>query len=232
MSARDRAARLRRQHSERSAAALQDSVKAAAQKIGTARLEAALTRDLGVAWVRRVDGRGREIAGISQDLLDAWSGPGSIPQQILLSIPDSVLAAAREAREHQLANSPSEPILYPVPEVRGLTESEARQMMADGLTSVQAERRAWTRYDLLCHIAWSIPGHAFTTAETLETLTTKAINGDAGIHVELVSQPRRPGPPDGRRYRIQRVPRELGASGPTGSITLRDSRSGTDVKPP
>jgi len=204
MSARDRAARLRRQHSERSAAALQDSVKAAAQKIGTARLEAALTRDLGVAWVRRVDGRGREIAGISQDLLDAWSGPGSLPQEILASIPDSVLAAAREAREHQLTNSPSEPILYPVPEVQGLTESEARQMMADGLTSVQAERRAWTRYDLLCHIAWSIPGHAFTTAETLETLTTKAINGDAGIHVELVSQPRRPGPPDGRRYRIQR----------------------------
>jgi hypothetical protein len=69
MSARDRAARLRRQHSERSAAALQDSVKAAAQAIGTATLEAALTRDFGFAWVRRPDGRGREIADISQDLL-------------------------------------------------------------------------------------------------------------------------------------------------------------------
>ena len=66
MSARDRAARLRRQHGERSAAAFQDSVKAAAQAIGTATLEAALTRDLGVAWVRRADGRGAKSLALAK----------------------------------------------------------------------------------------------------------------------------------------------------------------------
>ncbi len=74
-------------------------------------MEAALTRDLSVAWLRRPDGRSREIAGIPQDLLD---------------------------------NDPGEPITYPILGIRGLTESEAQQMMADGLMSAQAENRVWT----------------------------------------------------------------------------------------
>ncbi len=36
-------------------------------------MESALTRMFGVAWVRRLDGHGREIAGISQELMDAFS---------------------------------------------------------------------------------------------------------------------------------------------------------------
>ena len=45
----------------------------AAAAIAAAVTETALTRDFGVAWVPRADGHGREIAGISQDLMDAFS---------------------------------------------------------------------------------------------------------------------------------------------------------------
>jgi hypothetical protein len=45
----------------------------AAAAIAAAVTETALTREFGVAWVPRADGHGREIAGISQDLMDAFS---------------------------------------------------------------------------------------------------------------------------------------------------------------
>ena len=45
----------------------------AAAAIAAAVTETALTRDFGVAWVPRADGHGREIAGISQALMDAFS---------------------------------------------------------------------------------------------------------------------------------------------------------------
>ena len=45
----------------------------AAAAIAAAAMETALTREFGVAWVPRADGHGREIAGISQELMDAFS---------------------------------------------------------------------------------------------------------------------------------------------------------------
>ena len=45
----------------------------AAAAIAAAVTETALTRDFGVVWVPRADGHGREIAGISQPLMDAFS---------------------------------------------------------------------------------------------------------------------------------------------------------------
>ena len=45
----------------------------AAAAVAAAVTETALTRDFSVAWVRRRDGHGREIAGISQELTDAFS---------------------------------------------------------------------------------------------------------------------------------------------------------------
>src|SRR5262249_4941192 len=132
MGSRKRAARLRRQASHRSAAELYESVKAAAQAIANATLEAALTTHFGVVWVRRADGRGRELAGISQELLDAWSGPGSLPDEVLAPVYDNVMAIAQDAKHHQQTSPADEMIAYPVPDLRGLTESEARQMMADG----------------------------------------------------------------------------------------------------
>jgi hypothetical protein len=45
----------------------------AAAAVAAAEMETALTRMFGLAWVQRRDGHGREIAGISQELLDAFS---------------------------------------------------------------------------------------------------------------------------------------------------------------
>lgn len=45
----------------------------AAAAVAAAVTESALTRMFGVAWVQRRDGHGREIAGISQELMDAFS---------------------------------------------------------------------------------------------------------------------------------------------------------------
>jgi hypothetical protein len=47
--------------------------RGAASAIGTLVMENALTRDLGVAWVQRADGHGREIKGVSQELMDEFS---------------------------------------------------------------------------------------------------------------------------------------------------------------
>jgi len=45
----------------------------AAAAIAAAVMETALTSSFGLAWVQRRDGHGREIAGISQELMDAFS---------------------------------------------------------------------------------------------------------------------------------------------------------------
>lgn len=47
--------------------------RGAAAAISTMVMENALTRDLGVQWVQREDGHGREIKGVSQALMDEFS---------------------------------------------------------------------------------------------------------------------------------------------------------------
>jgi conjugative relaxase-like TrwC/TraI family protein len=47
--------------------------RAAAAGIATLVTENELTRDLGVEWVQRADGHGREIKGVSQALMDEFS---------------------------------------------------------------------------------------------------------------------------------------------------------------
>ena len=66
----------------------------AAAAIAAAVMEAALTREFGVAWVQRADGHGREIAGISQAMMDAFSSR----RQTITELAQQ-LAAERE-REH------------------------------------------------------------------------------------------------------------------------------------
>jgi hypothetical protein len=50
-----------------------DRWRRAAAEIAAAEMETALTRDFGLAWVPRPDGHGREIAGVSQELMDHFS---------------------------------------------------------------------------------------------------------------------------------------------------------------
>jgi hypothetical protein len=55
-------------------------------------METALTREFGVAWVPRADGHGREIAGISQEMMDAFSS-----RRHTIAADAQAVAAEREA---------------------------------------------------------------------------------------------------------------------------------------
>ena len=65
----------------------------AAAAIAAAVMETALTREFGVAWVPRADGHGREIAGISQELMDAFSS-----RRQAITADARAVAAEREAQ--------------------------------------------------------------------------------------------------------------------------------------
>ena len=65
----------------------------AAAAIAAAVMETALTREFGVAWVPRADGHGREIAGISQGLMDAFSS-----RRQAITADARAVAAEREAQ--------------------------------------------------------------------------------------------------------------------------------------
>jgi len=58
------------------------AVLGALQAIAATAVESELTREFGVAWIPRADGRGNEIKGISQAQMDAYwpsirPGPGT-----------------------------------------------------------------------------------------------------------------------------------------------------------
>ena len=65
----------------------------AAAAIAAVVTETALTRDFGVTWVPRTDGHGREIAGISQQLMDAFSS-----RRQAITADARAVAAEREAQ--------------------------------------------------------------------------------------------------------------------------------------
>jgi hypothetical protein len=50
-----------------------DQHRGGAAALGSRQMESALTRELGVRWIARADGTGREIAGISQATIDLFS---------------------------------------------------------------------------------------------------------------------------------------------------------------
>ncbi len=65
----------------------------AAAAIAAAVMETALTREFGVAWMPRADGHGREIAGIGQELMDAFSS-----RRQAITADARAVAAEREAQ--------------------------------------------------------------------------------------------------------------------------------------
>jgi hypothetical protein len=323
----------------------------AAAGIAAAEMEAALTRDLRVAWVPRADGHGREIAGVSQELMerfsarrreiseqarrvaeqreretgrrpDAWQ-MARIQQDVTLrtrqhkpetpldlsaslraweqaardadlgdlaAIPDAVMAAAHQQRDReqvrdlaaewdavgwvaraislefarQNSRAPSEAEfarmerfasfitlrgadLRPVDPVlllqgwqaqeradteaqallrreialaqvrsgssptsaraqdvgrpvrRGLTRDEERRVMAEGVARVQDAMTTWTKGDLIAHIGESLPAGVTVSGDDLVTLAERALAGESGERVELLSAPEWPRVPDALR---------------------------------
>ena len=108
----------------------------AAAAIAAAVTETALTRDFGVAWVPRADGHGREIAGISQALMDAFSS-----RRQTITPEARKVAAEREARDRAAARCPADVpdperhrLPHPGPQTRSAAghPRQAAGMGADG----------------------------------------------------------------------------------------------------
>ena len=108
------------------------------------------------------------------------------------------------ARAQALAGPPPVPeraraVAYPVPGGRGLTEAEARQTMAQAVAALSAKKTRWTRADLIAAIGQARPAGAAVTGSVLETLADRALAGDSGERVELLTAPEWPRVPDSLR---------------------------------
>ena len=82
---------------------------------------------------------------------------------------------------------------------RGLSEDQARYVMAEAIAVTQARISAWTRADLIRYLGEALPAGVMADRATLETLAARAISGAAGEQVELLSAPEWPRVPDGLR---------------------------------
>jgi conjugative relaxase-like TrwC/TraI family protein len=85
-----------------------------------------------------------------------------------------------------------------------LTHAQERAAMAAGLAQAQESRAAWTRADLVHHIAQNLPDHAIGQNQEhawqlLEQLTARALAGRAGEDVCRLDAPEWPRVPDSLR---------------------------------
>jgi conjugative relaxase-like TrwC/TraI family protein len=114
--------------------------------------------------------------------------------------------AAERAAAHAYA------VAYPVQGAHGLSEAEAGQVMAEAVAVLQAQRPTWTKADLIGVIGCCLPGHAHADRSVLEALAERALAGDTGERVALLSAPEWPVvPPSLRRPDGESVFRPHGA---------------------
>ena len=104
-------------------------------------------------------------------------------------------------------------VAYPVQGAHGLSEPEARRVMAEAVAVLQAQRPTWTKADLIGVIGQRIPAHAHASRAVLEALAERALAGSAGERVALLSAPEWPVvPPSLRRPDGESVFRPHGAA--------------------
>ena len=107
-------------------------------------------------------------------------------------------AQARSGPPPEPARERARAVAYPAP-ARGLSEDQARYVMAEAIAVTQARIPAWTRADLIRYLGEALPAGAMADRATLETLAARALSGAAGERVELLSAPEWPRVPDGLR---------------------------------
>ena len=216
------------------------AVLGALQAIAATTVECELSREFGVAWIPRADGRGNEIQGISQAQMDAYSTRtvqvrekerelaqawqrkhGRVPtSRELLHIANAATLQSRKGKdaaaidwdalarrwdatlggdlagiapavsdargrstqvsEHQAGRAPSGP---------PAREAQARAL-AKALVLVSSQHPAWTRHDLLKHLALVLPAETRQmdpeeAQELLLGLTEEALSGRSGEVVSL-----------------------------------------------
>jgi hypothetical protein len=116
-------------------------------------------------------------------------------------------------------------VAYPVQGAQGLSELEASQLMAESIAVLQAQRPTWTKADLIGAIGQRIPAHAHASRGVLEALAERALAGEAGERVALLSAPEWPVvPPSLRRPDGESVFRPHGAEryASQAQLTLED----------
>jgi len=110
---------------------------------------------------------------------------------------DTALAQAQRAealrqRARQRSAAQAYAVAYPVRQAQGLTEAEARQVMAEAVAVLQGQRSTWTRADLIGVIGSRLPAHAHADRAVLETMAERALAGGSGEQVALLSAPEWP----------------------------------------
>ncbi|HET9894619.1 MAG TPA: MobF family relaxase [Streptosporangiaceae bacterium] len=143
-------------------------------------------------------------------LLRAWEAQEQSDEQAQHRLRREIGRAQAQAASERMAEQKQERIAeqerlrirIPVTQLRGpagLTDEEARRVMAAAVAIVQTKMTTWTKADLIRHVGESLPAGAMADRATLELLADRALVGSAGEAVELLSAPEWPRVPDSLR---------------------------------
>jgi TrwC relaxase/AAA domain len=132
-------------------------------------------------------------------LLQGWEAQERADAQAQYQIRREIARAqARSGPRPAPAREQARAVGYPAPR-RGLSEDQARRVMAEAIVITQARITAWTKADLIRYLGEALPAGVMADRATLETLAARAISGTAGERVELLSAPEWPRVPAGLR---------------------------------
>jgi hypothetical protein len=132
-------------------------------------------------------------------LLRGWQAQERADAQAQYQIRREIAGAqARSGPPPEPAREQARAVAYPV-RPRGLSEDQARYVIAEAIAVTQARISAWTKADLIRYLGEALPAGAMADRATLETLASRALAGAAGERVELLSAPEWPRVPDGLR---------------------------------
>ena len=132
-------------------------------------------------------------------LLRGWEAQERADVQAQYQIRREIARAqARSGPPPGPAQQRARAVAYPV-QPRGLSEDQARYVMAEAIAVTQARISAWTKADLIRYLGEALPAGVMADRATLENLAARAISGAAGERVELLSAPEWPRVPDGLR---------------------------------
>jgi hypothetical protein len=106
--------------------------RGAAAAIATLVMESALSRQFGVSWIRRADGHGREVAGVSQELMDEFSA-----RRESISALTAQLAEAFEAQHGYVPDARA------LGKLRQWANHASRRAKEAGPLDLAAEARRW-----------------------------------------------------------------------------------------
>jgi hypothetical protein len=176
------------------------------------------TNAFGVEWGQRPDGHGREIKGVSQEIMDEFS---KRTRQEIASVLGGLIEAYKADHGHdpdaralgslrlhanklsRAAKGDSEPAMIPGRPV--LTPGQEHRLMTAALELVQSAQPAWTRSALHRALGELLPAYTAPMDDDeagglLPALVDRVLGGEAG-RVVLLEAPQWPAVPESLRRR-------------------------------